>query len=244
MNRLTQQLLKLHSHNGYSPDQYFQWMLDDCLAAFGVKIIDLPPEKARDAIFEVSKIYGQVVRESAPFSDVLGDTYQELASQGHKKHLGQYFTPMALARMMALMTNLEPTDRTSEQLIRVCDPACGSGVMALAFAGVVAERDGIEALRHYSFSGIDLDRVCARMAPLQLLAAAVFHGDHPGEFCYGELCFYQGNALRDPADLNVVFHATRDDLPAQLVVPAKHPVRLEALREVAKANAEQLKLFA
>lgn len=238
MNRLTQALLR-HGHDGYTPDQYFRWLLDDCLAAIGRRIDDVPPEKVRDNICELATLYARIVEESAPFTDVLGDTYQELASNGHKKHLGQYFTPMPLAKMMALMTCGESIEPEDGRLIRVCDPASGSGVMLLAFADVVAERAGnLEALKHYSFTGIDLDRVCALMAPLQLVANGLYHGAQ-----YGELCFYQGNALGDPKDLAVVIHATRSDLPAETVTPAKHPARIEALREVAKAKAEQLSLF-
>lgn len=239
MNRLTQALLR-HGHDGYTPDQYFSWLLDDCLAAIGKRIEDIPPEKAREGIFELAELYAKVVQETAPFTDVLGETYQELASNGHKKHLGQYFTPMPVAKMMALMTSGDSIQPDDNRLIRVVDPASGSGVMLLAFADVVAERAGnVEALKHYSFTGIDLDRVCARMAPLQLIANGLYHGAQ-----YGELCFFRGNALGDPADLDVVLHATRSDLPPEAVVPAKHPARVEALREVVKAKSEQLSLFA
>lgn len=243
MNRLTKEFVCLHNHQGYPLTQWFSWFLDDCLATFGRHIVDLPPESARSVLFELGGLYAREVRESRPFLDVLGQAYMELASNGQRKWLGQFFTPWPVAEMMARMqlgTDPIPADR----LTRVHDPAMGSGVMLLAFAAAVADQLGPETLQWFSFSGIDLDAVCARMTPLQLLANVLIH-----QLTVGEILAYHGNALLDPAELAVVVHLARSDLPEPFA-PASDPRNVTAVVEAAKMRAAspsmpaQLTLFA
>lgn len=93
-------------------------------------------------------------------------------------------------------------------LRRVCEPASGSGALLLAWAGTIAEREGIEALRYWSFTAIDLASECARMTAVQLLANAVIQ-----PCVFGELLVYQGNALAASSDLDVVVHAVAPTTP-------------------------------
>ena len=213
--------------------------MDDVLACFGVKMLEEPPKEVIPVLFELSSLYGKEVIQHDPFYDVLGDTYMDLVSAWGQKALGQYFTPWPVAKMMAAI-NYTGTEATEKALIRVCDPACGSGAMMLAFAQHIVETHGTAALKNYSFTGIDLDRFCTRIFPCQMLSSAFVH-----QIELGELLVYHGNSLGPLDDLNVVVHVTRADLPKAEYLPAKAPQRapmIEKIAQTAKAQG-QLSLF-
>ncbi|HRY14772.1 MAG TPA: hypothetical protein P5330_02725 [Candidatus Competibacteraceae bacterium] len=111
---------------------------------------------------------------------------------------------------------------------RVCEPASGSGALLLAWAETIAERHGLEALRYWSLTGVDLASECARMTAVQLLANAVIQ-----PCAFGELLVYQGNALTG-ADLEVVVHAIAPTTSAEHAPPARHPARLAAIQSAAR----------
>lgn len=108
---------------------------------------------------------------------------------------------------------------------RVCEPASGSGALLLVWAGTIAEREGIEALRYWSFTAIDLASECARMTAVQLLANAVIQ-----PCVFGELLVYQGNALAASSDLDVMVHAVAPTTPPEHAPPA----RLDAIQSAAR----------
>jgi type I restriction-modification system DNA methylase subunit len=98
------------------------------------------------------------------YVDVLGLVYMGLGA--HDKRFGQFFTHPNIAAFMAeaLIGAAESPPR------RIIDPACGSGVMLLAYAGAVARRwPELIARNEIEFIGIDSDEVCASMARLNLL---------------------------------------------------------------------------
>jgi methylase of polypeptide subunit release factors len=107
--------------------------------------------------------------EELPFRDILGTLFMRLDIKSVQA--GQYFSPWPIAEMMARMT----FDRDSfletvraRGAVSVCDPACGSGVMLLAFAKVVHDcfgREGTDKLRLY---GMDIDVRCVNMCRIQL----------------------------------------------------------------------------
>lgn len=197
---LLSEIIKSLNHLGYSAVQWFSWMLDDCMAGFGVKLQTPWEQGQHDKLFELGGLYSKAVSEN-PYRDILGEIYQELSSSYGKKSFGQYFTPDTVAMMMAqIETSDTPLD--GERIVRVFEPAIGSGVMLLAFVRcVLAKRP--DKLRTMSFSGIDLDSTCVKMATLQLLANNMLHAGN-----IGEIAVYQGNTLGDPKDLNLYFHAS------------------------------------
>ncbi|GAA4318419.1 N-6 DNA methylase [Compostibacter hankyongensis] len=87
------------------------------------------------------------------FGDPLGEFYMQEISHGH---LGQFYTPEYVASLMALSVGTRPLNDGE----RVLDPACGSGRMLLAMG---------RYNRHLRFYGADLDKVCCKMALLNLL---------------------------------------------------------------------------
>ena len=227
---LLKKIVNLDNKHGYRCDQYFSWMIDDVLADLGIKKNDIPPQEVLPELFNLSKAYAKVVIDSDPFTDVLGSLYMELSSRYKQKSLGQYFTPWPIALMMSKIL-YGNTDPDKGKLTSVCDPACGSGIMLLAFAHNIVTVHGNESLPYFSFTGIDLDRLCARITACQFLTNAFIH-----QLTYGELLIYQGNALADLTDLNVVVHATRADLPESQFIPAKAKCREPAIKEAAKAS--------
>ena len=127
--------------------------------------------------------------------------------------------------MAAMLMPADPRPKPDGDLYRVCDPASGSGALLLAWAETIAERDGMDALRHWSFTAIDRAPDCARMTAVQLLANASIQ-----PCAFGELLVYQGSALGPVSDLDVVVHATAATTPAKHAPPATHPARIEALQ--------------
>lgn len=167
--------------------------------------------------------YVDAVRAAPPFFDVLGPVYETLGAEGHKQYLGQFFTPWPVARMMAEMqlggapptgdasAGGEERECTPEMarakpgggLWRLGDPACGAGVMLLAGLSTLRERYGDAVLRHWSVTGIDIDRMCARMTALQLIAGCAYHG-----LVVGELLVLHGDGLQIKGTPTVLMHAT------------------------------------
>src|SRR5882724_2217648 len=60
------------------------------------------------------------------FADRMGIHYTSFVSQEHKKERGQFFTPTAIARLMASFVSYEA------DAVRILDPGCGTAVLACA----------------------------------------------------------------------------------------------------------------
>lgn len=102
-----------------------------------------------------------------PYQDALGSAYMAI---GHgNKYMGQFFTPMPVASLMARIT-LDDTPRTKEgRLLLGCEPTCGSGVMILAAAHARHET----GLPPVVWQAMDLDRHCCEMTAIQLFLADI-----------------------------------------------------------------------
>lgn len=222
----------------HSNAEMFRWFIVKAFDVMGVTVneADQIPETARSNVEEALHLYERIVAMEPEFSDVLGPTYMELGSRWGRQSLGQFFTPQPVARMMSEMSaGVSPEGR----VIRACDPACGSGVMMLSLAQTVLQNEGPDTLRRYSFTGADLDGLCARMMALQFLANCAIH-----EIEVGELIVLHGNSLMPWVKMDVVVHATSPSFPGEEVAPAKHPSRLHAIQEVARQTPGlQLGLF-
>lgn len=99
--------------------------------------------------------------------DILGELFMELEISS--AHLGQYFTPFSLCKVMA---ELNVGENLDEQLskngyITVSEPASGSGSMLIAFSESMRGK-GYNPQRQIYFHAIDLDPVAAKMAYIQL----------------------------------------------------------------------------
>ncbi len=107
--------------------------------------------------------------ELDPYRDILGQVFMRLDINSVRA--GQYFTPWDVAVMMARMQfdagHFEQTAR-EKGVVTVCDPACGSGVMLLAFAHVVHEALGRRGTARLELYGQDIDIRCVHMCRIQL----------------------------------------------------------------------------
>ena len=217
----------------YRPSELLSWLVDVILQGFGVRC-DRAPEDLTEWLRKLHLQYARAVKKH-PFDDVLGNVYQELASRGHRGALGQFFSPASIGQLMSSVIGGDAEEAIArkgnadeDDLVRVCEPACGSGALLLAFMRSVVASGGKTALEGYSFTAIDLDRLCARICAAQILVNMHIH-----QHSVGELVVYHGDTLSDPAGLQVVIHASIRSLRADLVLPALHPNRIAALRDAA-----------
>lgn len=127
------------------------------------------PKGKREADYFAHALSELLIVTSEENHDVLGDAYMHIAGNYSAKNMGQYFSPHGICDMMADITIGE----TDKQAPTVIDPACGSGRMLIS----AAKKLKPEA----HFTGIDLDRVCAQMAALNLclfnMNGIVYHGN-------------------------------------------------------------------
>lgn len=86
--------------------------------------------------------------------ELLGDLYMQWEISS--KYAGQFFTPWNICVMMAQMVRTEGK--------KICDPACGSGVMFIAYAKTMTN----EQLDNKLFVGQDIDFTCVMMCALNL----------------------------------------------------------------------------
>lgn len=221
----------------YRSHDTFSFFFSALFSLWGLKADTDVPVDAQASTREAIEAYAALV-ERHPFDDVLGPVYMELASHGNRAQFAQFFTPMPVALMMAKMSLGSPARKDGGDLIRVIDPACGSGVMMLAAAQEVFYGQGADALLRYSLTGVDLDRTCAKMMATQFMANCSIH-----DVKIGEVVVYHGNSLFPDQMMNLLVHATA---PGQIEgVPAMHPARLAAIADAANAPAAgQLSLFA
>ena len=233
-NAISEKLFSLHMTHGYSSEQYLAWAVDDYLADLTQqKKNNPPPQDVMPILFELGQLYAKEVINNAPFSDILGRTYMDLVSRGGQKMLAQYFTPEPVARLMAQLNSADGIDRVpQDDLYRVYEPTCGSGVMLLQVCNAMAEHHGEAILERVSITAVDLDRMCSKMTSVQLLANAMMH-----QFSYGEILVLHGNSLGDPTKLTPIVHATHARLKG-VVLPAQHPARTEMIRKVVEATPE------
>lgn len=82
-------------------------------------------------------------------------------------HMGQFFTPYDLSRMIAEMTFDTVDEIIAEQgFVTVQEPACGAGGMIIAAADALAAR-GFDIGQQLYVDGTDVSPMCFRMSYLQ-----------------------------------------------------------------------------
>jgi hypothetical protein len=152
------------------------------MAVCAIRKRTLPPGPAADAIEDQ---YMAVVRRNTPEDvramprllgiatlaigeggcDFLGQVVVELELAN--AHMGQFFTPYDVSRMMAEMTMQDAGQVIAERgFVTVHEPASGAGGMIVAAADVL-ERKGFDIARQLYVDAIDISPMCFRMTYLQ-----------------------------------------------------------------------------
>ncbi|WP_316172126.1 MULTISPECIES: N-6 DNA methylase [unclassified Bradyrhizobium] len=136
-----------------------------------------PSESMEDIAAMLAAIVSAL--EAEPI-DFIGPIFEELAASSH---LGQFFTPYHVSRLMADLIIAEP-DRmlaeTKRGFITLQEPACGVGGMTLAACAVLRER-GINLATQVHWTMVDVDYTAAAAAYIQTnlcgVSADIFHGN-------------------------------------------------------------------
>lgn len=83
------------------------------------------------------------------YADRIGIHYTHQVSVKHKKENGQYFTPTAIARLMASFCDV------SKSTIRILDPGCGTAVLACALVEHLVEN--LKEIEHITLVTYETD---------------------------------------------------------------------------------------
>jgi len=158
------------------------------MAVCAIRKKTLPPGPAADALEDQ---YMSVVKRNRPEDvrampellaitvlavqeggcDFLGEVV--VALELPSDHMGQFFTPYDVSRMMAEMTFDTVEEIIAEQgFVTVQEPACGAGGMIIAAADVI-ERKGFDIGRQLYVDGTDLSPMCFKMSYLRASSRGV-----------------------------------------------------------------------
>jgi len=74
-----------------------------------------------------------IIELPTSYADKLGLLYTNNVSIEHKKALGQYFTPIEVAKLMAQFYHLD------KEKIRILDPGCGIGILSCALIEFISD---------------------------------------------------------------------------------------------------------
>jgi N-6 DNA Methylase len=97
--------------------------------------------------------------------DFLGQVVVDLELRNY--HMGQFFTPYDVSRMIAEMTLADAGERIAEKgFITLAEPASGAGGMIIAAADVLEKR-GFDIERQLYVDATDVSPMCFRMTYLQ-----------------------------------------------------------------------------
>ncbi|WP_423197992.1 hypothetical protein DFLDMN_001630 [Cupriavidus sp. H19C3] len=147
--------------------------------------------KAHAIVCELVKDFITAIKESEPFTDVLGMLYDEHLG----KVLGQFLTPPKVAYTLAAM-NLHGDDFSEERSI--ADPTgCGAGSLLLGALRYINETKGKEAIGKVQMLAVDLDINMVRMTAVQIIMHSILH-----QIPLASLNVSHGNAITDYTAIN------------------------------------------
>ncbi len=126
--------------------------------------------KLPELFAKVFALLSSVVYDDGAFNDYLGEIFMRLNIANDK--VGQVFTPFHIAELMARVTVGENAKTVQNEILSICDPCCGSGVMSLAALETLQNR-GVNYARNVFIECSDIDIRCVYMAYLQLSLAGV-----------------------------------------------------------------------
>ncbi|WP_434712964.1 class I SAM-dependent methyltransferase [Rhizobium sp. YTUHZ045] len=145
------------------------------------RYLDIVKRYNKEELAIFPQILGEVTMalETAP-QDILGATFHEL--ELHNTARGQFFTPYALCKMMAVMQIGDHTKAEVERrgYITAHEPAVGAGATIIALAEALKDA-GINYQQHLHVVAVDVDPRAVHMAYVQFslmhIPAQVIVGD-------------------------------------------------------------------
>lgn len=145
------------------------------------RYLDIVKAYERDDVERFCRMLALTVEALECGGDFLGRLFMALELGSHWK--GQYFTPWEVSRLMAEVS-IGDSESLAAQVerqgfITVSDPACGAGVMLIAFAEAVAGK-GINFQQCVHVTAQDIDPTAAHMCYIQLSLLGV-----PGQVVIG-----------------------------------------------------------
>jgi len=115
--------------------------------------------------------------EERPFTDLIGNYYMEFAiSRKAQQMNGKFHTPQNICEMMAqaLVDNTSASEKSTSTL---CEPACGSGAMILAYGHTLTP----EARSRLRVTAIDISKTACDMCFINTtlwgIPTEIIHGD-------------------------------------------------------------------
>lgn len=129
-------------------------------------------------------MYLELVKTSAPFTDVMGDVYGTAIEPKQAKAMGQHLTPEGLADGLARFAAQSGQGATTGEASRpfnpnegqiICDPACGNGALLLAKLRQAFASHGKEGVaRMYVFAN-DIDPAMMKVTVVQIVLSSILH---------------------------------------------------------------------
>jgi len=169
------------------------------------KYHDIVKRYSKDELNKIAELFALTVMalEENRHQDFLGQLYMDIGFGDTRK--GQYFTSYDIALLMSQLTD---NDRSgNEKYVTVNDPACGSGVMLIAYANELI-RSGVTLHLGLFVVANDIDPCIALMCYIQLSLLG----------CAGYVCIR--NTLTEPVTGDV-YHPPEDAFLTPLFF---HPV--------------------
>lgn len=141
-------------------------------------IINKYDEEAQKLIV---KLFGMIMERltsqyysNVGFDDYLGQLYMKSGTSNAK--VGQFFTPYNVSKLCADMCiggDIVNQCIEQDEIIRLAEPACGSGGMVLAAVDILYNRYSLNISRNLFVECSDLDARCVNMTYLQLGLAGI-----------------------------------------------------------------------
>lgn len=165
--KLLDQLAYSRSYNDVFTD-FVDWLIwqhlllqdeDDPLAKYQVKEQKLFLQIWQIIHTEVKSRVGMWTGNWLNWYDPLGRIYECITSKYKSSAMGQYFTPEPVVDMMVQITG----DVKNKEVLRILDPACGSGRMGIA-SSAYSMANQIPCWITMN----DLDRICAKMTSINM----------------------------------------------------------------------------
>lgn len=138
-----------------------------------IKKYQKPEQQAIAEIFGmIFRLLTSVTNDDGVFDDYLGTIFNRCNMANNKN--GQVFTPFHISHAMAKMVIGNPAEISKDDdILTICDPCCGSGVMSLGALDVLKNDFNFNYAHNCYIECSDIDIRCVHMAYLQLSLAGV-----------------------------------------------------------------------